>query len=96
MKKLKAVLAKIKNSRKLRAGGFSAALTALAVIFALLLGALADGLEKRYALQADFSFNGATTQGEVTRAVLAQLDRDVQLRAVVPADGGDETLLSLL
>ena len=96
MKKLKAVLAKIKNNRKLRAGGFSAVLTALAVIFALLLGALADGLEKRYALQADFSFNGATTQGRVTKAALSQLDKEVTLLAVVSAAGGDETLLSLL
>ena len=86
----------LKNNRKFRAGGFSALLTALAVVCALLLGMLADGLEKRYALQADFSFNGATTQGEVTRAALAQLDKEVALYAVVPASGGDETLLSLL
>ena len=96
MKRIQAFFQALKNNRKLRCGGFSVALTAAVAICALLLGALADSVEARYALQADFSFNGATTQGEVTRAVLAQLDRDVQLRAVVPADGGDETLLSLL
>lgn len=96
MKRIKAWFEKIRYSRKLRCGGFSAALTALAVILALLLGALADGLEKRFALQGDFSFNGATTQSEVTRAVLSQLDKDVEMYAVVPASGGDATLLSLL
>ena len=86
----------VKNNRKFRCGGFSVALTAAAVACALLLGALCDRLENRYALQVDCSFNGATTQGEITRAALAQLEKDVTIFAVVPADGGDETLLSLL
>ena len=96
MKKIKAWIKKTAASRRLRAGGFSVALTALAVACALLLGALADSLEKRYALQADFSFNAATSQGEVTRAAISALDKDVTLCAVVPSSGGDETLLSLL
>ncbi len=96
MKRIKACFDAIRNNRKLRCGGFSVALTAAVVLAALLLGALCDSVEKRFALQADFSFNGATTQGEVTRAVLAQLDKDVLLCAVIPSGGGDETLLSLL
>ena len=92
MKKIHQIL----KSRKLRAGGFSLLLTVLLSVAVLLLGALGDGLEKRYALQADFSFNGATTQGEVTRNALNQLDKDVVLYAVCPLSGGDETLLSLL
>lgn len=84
------------NNRKFRCGGFSVLLTAAVVAVALLVGALADGLEKRYALRADFSFNAATSQGDVTRAVLAQLDQDVHVYAVVPDGGRDETLLALL
>ena len=89
-------LHRLTRSRKFRCGGFSAALTAAAVILALLLGAAADGLETRYALRADLSYNGATTQSAVTDAVLSALTRDVRIYAVVPADGGDATLLSLL
>ena len=96
MEKIKRWLKKMKNNPKLRCGGFSAALTAAVVACALLFGALADGLEKRFALRVDCSFNGATTQGAVTNAALAQLDKDVILYAVTPVSGGDATLLSLL
>ena len=96
MRKIRKLFEKMKNNRKLRCGGFSAVLTVGVVICALLVGALADGLEKRFALQADLSFNGATTQGAVTKAALAQLDKNVHLYALAPASGGDETLLSLL
>ena len=96
MNKWKARLEKIKNNRKLRCGGFSAALTACVVALIVLLSALFDGLESRYALQVDCSFNGATTQGEITKNALAQLDKDVHIYAVTPVSGGDENLLSLL
>ena len=96
MKQWKTWFRKIRNNRKFRCGGFSAALTAAVILCVLLLGALADRLESRYALQADFSFNGVTSQGEVTDAVLAQLEKDVHIYAVIPEDGGNETLLSLL
>ena len=96
MKQIMPLWEKIKNNRKLRCGGFSVALTFGVVVLILLLAALFDGLENRFALQVDCSFNGATTQGEITRNVLAQLEKDVQLYAVLPASGGDENLLSLL
>ncbi len=96
MQRIKAFIESVKNNRKFRCGGFSIALTAAVVLLALLVGALSDSVEKRFALQADFSFNGATTQGEVTKAVLAQLNKDVRLCVVIPSGGGDETLLSLL
>ena len=96
MKRLKAWLGRVLNNRKLRCGGFSAALTASVVLLELLAGVLADSVEQRYALQADFSFNAATTQGPVTDAALAQLDKDVHIYAVTPDGGGDEDLLSLL
>ena len=87
----------ILKNRKLRCGGFSALLTALALVFAVLLGALADTAETRYALTLDCSFNAATTQGETTRAVLAQLERDVHIYALVSeTEGKNATLFSLL
>ena len=96
MKRIKTWFEKVKNNRKFRCGGFSVLLTAAVVVLVLLVGMLSDGLEKRFALQIDCSFNGAATQGAVTNAALAQLDKDVTLYAVIPASGGDETLLSLL
>ena len=96
MKRIKAWINQNINSRKFRCGGFSAVLTAAVVLLALLVGALADGLEKRFALQIDCSFNGAATQGAVTDAALAQLEKAVTLYAVIPPSGGDATLLSLL
>lgn len=96
MNKLRAAWARLKQNRIFRCGGLSAALTAAAAILVLLLGALADGLEEKFSLTADVSFNGATTQGEITDSVLRGLDKDVRIYAVVPSDGGDETLLSLL
>ena len=96
MKRIKTWIEKTKSDRKFRCGGFSVLLTAAVVLLVLLIGMLADGLEKRFALQIDCSFNGAATQGAVTNAVLAQLEKDVILYAVMPASGGDETLLSLL
>ena len=96
MKEIKAKWKELLKNRKLRCGSLAAALTAAAVVLALLAGALADGLEKRYALQMDFSFNSASSQGEVTRAVLAQLEKDVEIYAVIPSGGGNPDVLSLL
>lgn len=96
MRRLKAFLETCRGNRKLRCGGLSAAWTAAAAVLVLLVALLADGLEARFALKKDFSFNGATTQSAVTDAVLEQLDKDVRIYAVVPRDGGDATLLSLL
>ena len=96
MKRLKDIFQKIKNNRKLRCGGFSAALTAGVVVCMILAVALADGLESRYALQVDCSFNGETTQCATTNAVLSQLEKDVHVYAVIPEEGENATLLSLL
>ena len=96
MRRWKGIWENVKRNRKFRCGGLSAALTAAVAVLVLLLGALADGVENRFALKADLSFNGATTQSAVTDAVLSQLDKDVRIYAVVPLDGGDATLLSLL
>ena len=96
MKKIREWAARIRCSRKFRCGGLSVALTAAVAALVLLVSAVADGLENRYALRGDFSFNGATTQSAVTDAALGQLETDVHIYAVVPSSGGDATLLSLL
>ncbi|MBR5111402.1 MAG: Gldg family protein [Clostridia bacterium] len=96
MNRLKSLWLKLSKNRKLRCGGFSVALTITVVVLVMLLAALFDGLEQRFALQMDFSFNSATTQGEITRNALRQLEKDIKIYAVVPATGGDEDLLSLL
>lgn len=96
MKTLKNLWQKIKNNRKFRCGGFSVLLSACAVLLFLLLSALSDSLESRYALTADLSFNAATTISDTTEAVLDQLHKPVHVYAVIPEDGANETLLSLL
>ena len=96
MKKWSNLWDQIKSNRKLRCGGFSVALTAGMVVLVVLVAALCDGLENRFALEADFSFNGATSQGEITKNAIAQLEKDVRIYAIVPDSGGDENLLSLL
>ena len=75
MKKWSNLWDRIKCSRKLRCGGFSMALTAGMVVLVVLVAALCDGLENHFALEADFSFNGATSQGEITKNAIAQLEK---------------------
>lgn len=96
MKKCKLYLQQLKKNPKLRCGSFSVLLTAGVILCVLLAGCLADALEKRFALTIDCSFNQATSQGEVTDAVLAQLEKDVHIYALITEEGRNTTLLSLL
>ena len=91
MKKWSNLWDQIKSNRKLRCGGFSVALTAGMVVLVVLVAALCDGLENRFALEADFSFNGATSQGEITKNAIAQLEKDVRIYAIVPTPAGTKT-----
>lgn len=69
----------------------------LLVLLTLFLSALLfDKLESRYALQKDFSFNGATTQSRIATEQLQALDKDVHIYVLMSAGGRDNTLLSLL
>lgn len=96
MKKIHEWLKQIKQNRKLRCGGYSVLLTVLVATVCLAMIALADVAEDKYALTADFSFNAATTQGEVTRNVLEGLDKDVHIYALITENGENDTLLQLL
>ncbi len=96
MKKIKSVFEKLKNNRKFRCGGFSVLLTVLAVAICVAVIALADMAEDRFALTADFSFNAATTQGEITKEVLNGLEKDVHIYALISENGENDTLMQLL
>lgn len=96
MKKIRELWHRLIRNRKVRCGGFSVVLTALVICLCAAVAALADGLEKRYALTGDYSFNAATLQGDVSRAVLEGLEKDVHIYAVIPAEGENQTLMQLL
>ena len=96
MNKIKAWLKRISLNPKVRCGSFSILLTAGVILCVLLAGWLADTLENHFALTVDCSFNGATSQGAVTDAVLSQLDKDVHVYALITEQGRNNDLLSLL
>ena len=96
MKKLKEWLKKCRNDRKLRCGGFSVLLSVCAALVFLAVSALADGLERKYALTLDLSFNASTTVSDTTRHVLAGLEKPVHVYMLVPESGPNEILSSLL
>lgn len=96
MGKIRNGLKKLKQNRKLRCGGYSVLLTILGVALAAFVIVLTDTLEKKYAWTADFSFNAATTQSEITRTVLDELEKDVHIYAIIPPEGENSTLMQLL
>ncbi len=96
MKKIQTLMQTLKHNRKLRCGGFSVLLTAAAVAICLMLVALADGVEGKYALTKDVSFNSATTYGEITQTVLGNLEKNVHIYAVIPEGGENDTLMQML
>lgn len=76
---------------------FVPALTALAIILLSVLGvALMDGLEKRYALRQDYSFNSVTTQSAQSEKVLRALPYPVHAYVVATPGMEDQALLGLL
>lgn len=72
----------------------AALLLVLAIAFAIILGA--DKLEKRYALRFDLSYNGITSQGELTNQVLDQLEKDVHAYVLFSPGQEDKSLIGLL
>lgn len=96
MKKISVWMNKLLQNRKLRCGGYSVLLTVLAVVVCLSVIALADHLEDKHALTADFSYNAATSQGEVTNNVLHALEKDVHIYALISENGENTTLMQLL
>lgn len=71
---------------------------ALAILMAALLG-LNIGmttLEKKKGWRKDYSFNGITTQSEITRQVLSELDAPVHIYALFSRGQEDAPLMELL
>ena len=74
----------------------SLATTALLVIVLVLVVLVFDALENRFALRADFSFNGITTLESQTHEALQNLSRDVHIYALFTPGQADAALLGLL
>lgn len=87
---------KLLNRFKLRQGSASLLYVVLAILLAVLLSLGAQALEDRYALRFDFSFNGVTTQGEVSKKVLDALTRNVHVYALFTPGQEDLALIGLL
>lgn len=90
------LLSSIASRRKLRNGTFSILLTLLVLSACILGSILGDTLENQYALQRDFSFNGATTQSRITTEQLQMLDEDVHIYVLSSLGNTNQSLLSLL
>ncbi|MBQ9309197.1 MAG: Gldg family protein [Clostridia bacterium] len=71
---------------------------ALCLLAAMLTGVclLADGLEMRYGLRRDHSFNQVTTQSETTLEVLSELTHPVHIYAAYARGSEDGPLMELL
>lgn len=75
----KTVLSGILQSRKLRSGAFSVAVTAIVIAFIICVNVFIKAADNRYGLETDFSFNTLTAQSETTKSVLNELDSDVHI-----------------
>ena len=85
-----------KSAFRLRSRVLSTVLAVL-VICALLLTAFAgDRLEERFALQRDYSYNGATTQSQITTNILKRMTKDVHFYVIHSEGNANSTILSLL
>ena len=79
-----------------RYGSFSTLLLCAALAALIALNAAFTSLEKKNGWRADFSFNGLTTQSEITRQVLAGLEDTVHIYALYQKGNEDLPLFELL
>ncbi len=84
------------NQPRFRYGTLSVLLTVFVVTALILLALIFDRLEDEYALQTDFSFNGATTQSQITTNILSQLDKDIHIYVISSEGTPNQTIRSLL
>ena len=94
MKKTSSLVSRLRVRRRLRTGALSTVLTVLVLVICILLCVAGDRLEDRYALQQDFSFNGATTQSRVSAEQLAKVTRDVHVYLITSTGAPNQTVLS--
>ena len=86
------------NAARHRKHSIAMAIALTVVVILLFIGCnwLATALEKRYALNADLSFNALTLQSAVTAETLKSLDKPISLYLLTAATGdsfGDSALL---
>ena len=79
-----------------RYGSFSTLLLCVALAALIALNMAFTDLEKKNGWRADFSFNGLTTQSEITREVLAELKQPVHIYALYQKGNEDMPLFELL
>lgn len=75
---------------------FSFLITVMFLAVCVLAAMLFDTLEERFALQKDFSFNGATTQSRIASQQLKALNKPVHIYVVSSTGSRDNTLYALL
>ncbi len=91
----KGFLKNLKNP-KWRYGGFSVLAMALLIAVAVLVSLGTDLMENKYGWRRDYSFNGLSTQSEVTRSVVNALPYPVHIYALYIAGQEDRSLMELL
>ena len=84
------------RNQRWRYGSFSALLLCVALAALVALNMAFTELEKKNGWRADFSFNGLTTQSEITREVLAELPYPVHIYALYQKGSEDLPLFELL
>ena len=84
------------NRAHLRYGTISAVLLGVLILILVTVNILATTLEKKYGWRVDLSFNGITTQSEITRQALAELPYPVHIYALFSKGQEDAPLMELL
>ena len=84
------------NRAHLRYGTISAALLGILTAILIAVNCLATALEKRNGWRVDLSFNGITTQSDVTREALKDLPYPVHIYAMFSKGQEDAPLMELL
>ena len=84
------------QDKRRRLGITSVALTVLIVVVLLLAVLVGDALEHRFALRADYSFNGITTLDRITIDALSNLSKDIHIHALFTPGQEDQALIGLL
>ena len=93
---MKKVFLKYFNNPKWRYGGFSVLAMVLLIAVAVLVSLGADLMENKYGWRRDYSFNGLTTQSEVTKSVVDALPYPVHIYALYTTGQEDRLLIELL
>lgn len=89
-------LKKLLHKPSVRYGGISTVILCVFLCILVLVNILATEAERKYALRVDYSFNAATTTGEKTAEILAQLNTPVHIYALYDKGEEDAPLVELL